>query len=299
MKNLFLIISVFFIFFMESSYTIYAFDKEDFFLYHIVTNIHKQIKYGVGKKNMFFPKEIIRNKVGNCGDYSILVFCKLLENNYKNIDNVCIETYDRRIHSLIQVRKKSNGKLAILDATLNIYYPNGVGTLVDNPKKSKYHLGTSSFTSYSNVSFWNSVKTITYLPYRDAFILRNIKRIVTRKSVFYNKPNNITALFDYDYKTYAATKSNLVNKINIKVEFKKKNRISSIVIYPYNVKNYPKKIKVKCDGTTIYNKSIFLVRNLIVINFYHHDMCSSLDFVFSDFQGQNRLLLRDMYIYGK
>jgi len=293
MKKIILIVVLF-------NLNLFAINNEDIFLSKLVNKIHKEIKYGVGKKDLFFSDEILKYGFGNCGYYSILVFNELLKNGYKDIDSVFLETYDGRKHNVIQVRKKSTHKLVTLDATTNVYYLNGIGLLVDEPKKYKQKIGESTIKAYSDYSFWNSIKKVWYFPYKDAFVLQNIKKIYTNNNLFYKIPNNVFAMFDYNYSTYAATKINLTGKIKFKVQFKKSNNITSIVIYPYSFTSYPKEVKLLCNDNVVYNNSdIQLRRNLIVINFIKKLKCNSITFILGKFKGQNRLLIRDIYIYGK
>jgi hypothetical protein len=100
-----------------------------------------------------------------------------------------------------------------------------------------------------------------------------------------------------------ATKTNAAKNVRLRFEFEKTNRISSLVIKPYDINNYPSKIKMTCiNGSAsnlIYNQKVRLKRSMIVLNLFGDDYCDKLEIDFSDFVGQNRLLIRDITIIGK
>lgn len=71
------------------------------------------------------------------------------------------------------------------------------------------------------------------------------------------------------------------------------------IVYPYDMQNYPAHLKIVCDGKTLTDTPAELKRGMIIYNFPNEDSCSNVQLGFSDFQGQKRLLIKDIYFYGK
>lgn len=129
--------------------------------------------------------------------------------------------------------------------------------------------------------------------------INKFRNIILNKEMFYESEIATSKIIDEDLNTYISQIEEKSKNAEIKFDFYKMTRLSSILIYPYDILHYPKKIKLICDDKLIYDNEIELKRGLIVVNFFGNDYCQQLDFIFSDFQGQDRLLLRDIYIYGK
>ncbi len=278
-------------------------NKELEVLYNYVKEIHNSISYGVGSNKCFFNDEIIKYGKGNCSHYSLMLARKLIVHGYK-MEIIAIKTYNKRIHSVVQTCLKTTGEKILLDATTGIVYLNSLGKILENPSLCSKVIGKSSLSVYSDFSFWSTVRTIQYIPYLGQLPLENIKRVEGQpKSAFYPKPNGINASLDLNYYTYTATKVNFSSPISILLQFSKMDRISSIVIEPYDINDYPSKIGILCqnDGrkTKIFDRKVKLVRGLIVINFPYGVRCKGIQIIFSDFVGQKRLLIRDIEIYGK
>lgn len=267
---------------------------------NITKEIHNSINYGVGSKEAFFNDEIVEYGEGHCGHLSLMLARKLISLDY-SFEIITIATYNRRDHSMVQVKSRNNdNNYFLLDPTTNLVYMHSVEDILKNPELSKNVLEKGVHESYSNIDFWSSVRQLQYIPYLGIGPLKNIKEIKTDEELFFSKPNDVSAIFDYSYNSYGATKTSSSKTVDINITFESQNRLSSIVIFPYSNEDYPKKVELKCDNKTIYkNDYIELKRSMIVINLQGDDNCQQLDFNFGNFQGQDRLLLRDIYIYGK
>lgn len=279
---------------------LFAFDKVDEYklMKSLVVKVHNSISIGNGNNRCVFNDEIIRYGEGHCGHFAKILVRELLKYGYDS-EIVSIITYNKRNHAMVQVKLK-NGKKILLDALSNIVYKYSIEEILLNTKLSQdKYFQNGNIKNYSNLSFFNTIKTLQFIPYIGTYILKNINNINVDDKLFFKKPNDIMSSFDYSYNTYSATKINASEKINLNIKFKDKDRISSIVIYPYSINDYPAKIKLNCDDITVFDQDIKLKRGMIVINFYANNKCNDLNFEFSDFKGQNRLLLRDIYIYGK
>jgi len=264
-----------------------------------VVKVHNLISPGLGNNSCVFNDEIIKYVQGHCGHFSKILVRELLKQGYES-EIVSIETYNKRNHAMVQVQLK-NGKYILLDALSNVVYKYSIEEILLNTKLSQdKYFQKRKIQSYSNLSFFNSIHKLQFIPYVGTFILKNISNVYVDDKLFFKIPNDVNSLFDYKYNSYAATRTNVSEKINVQVKFSKQNRLSSVVIFPYSNEDYPKKVELKYDGEIFYkNDFIKLKRSLIVINLEGNDYCQQLDFNFSDFQGQDRLLLRDIYIYGK
>ncbi|WP_457641504.1 hypothetical protein [Persephonella sp.] len=272
-------------------------------LKNLVDKVHKSIKYGIGKNDLVFRDEILEYGEGHCGHLVRILLTELLKKGYSNFDIVYISTYNKRIHTVMQIKLKKSPQIVTLDPTTNLVYPYSVEEILKNPFLSKNVIGTSKYPVYSDLNFWSTVRQVLFIPYYDAFPIKPEKVYTKHINSFFPPPHNIDALFDGNFSTYTATKTGSNTHISISAKLKKESRISSIVIYPYDEKNYPEKIKIMCkrisSSKIIFDSRIFLKRGIIVINLPEGPYCDNLEFNFSKFKGQNRLLIRDIYIYGK
>jgi len=268
-----------------------------------VKSVSSSIRYGVGAKEAMFNDEIIKTGVGNCGHYAIMLFRKLMSLGY-DVEIVSLETYNHRAHTLVQITSGETGKKIVADATTGLLYSHGVTEIVSNPELSREHIGKSRYPRYSDIDFWESIKSLRYFPYPAISMLDNIESLsLKNQRIFYETPHDIGALNDHNYDTYAATKEQAADQVTFVVTFKKRSRLSSIVIEPYSNELYPKHVAVACLDTDqmIFDDDIRLKRSLVVINIVDpaKQQCRRLRFSLSHFQGQNRLLIRDIYFLGK
>jgi len=296
-----LIIITFFIMSCFANSVLYDTKDEMLKLKEIVNSVHNSFKYGVGTMKAEFNDEIVKYGEGHCGHYSWMLLREFIKKGYEG-EIVSIITYNHRNHAMVEIERKSDKKKILVDATTNLVYSYGVEDILKKPSLSQDRIGQSTSPSYSDIDFWNSVKILRYYPYIGYLTVNNIKSITTKEAkVFYPKPNGIESAFDNKYNTYTATKMNQADNIVFSVDFKKENRLSSIVIEPYSNGIYPSKIKLYCNNKIIVNKTIKPKRGMLIINLVEPEQqyCKKLKFNFSDFQGQNRLLIRDIYFYGK
>ena len=256
-------------------------DKELKQLYKIVNKVHKSIRYGTGRKDALFTDEILKYGEGHCGHISRVLFRELTKKGYQP-EIISINTYNKRSHSMIQIKTKYGSKI-LLDATTNIIYTKSVNEIVDKPSLvEKNTIGKSKFIQFSNTDFWKSVRNIQFLPYLDAYIIKDIT----------NK-DKIVNLIDFRYLT--------LFKIGekIKIKFSKLHRLSSIVIYPLNSNIQKRAIEVFCYDkknikNSIYKSDLIDQRSLFTINLSGNDYCKELELDFS-----KSIRVRDIYIYGK
>lgn len=263
----------------------------------IVSKVHQSIDYGVGNTELLFADEIIGLGEGHCGHFSWLLSRELWKQGYKN-EIVLIITYNKRDHTMVQVTTNDNHTI-LVDATTNLVYKHSVQEILSDPKLSQDVVQKGVHKSYSDVDFWSSVETLRFTPYIGISPLNNIKKIVDKQHDFHVSPNDQNALFDFNYGTYGATQGKGEKEVALDVKFTKKNRMSSVVVYPYDMQNYPAHLKIVCDGKTLTDAPAELKRSMIIYNFPNEDSCSNVQLGFSNFQGQKRLLIKDIYFYGK
>lgn len=268
-----------------------------------VNKVSNSFQYGIGSMDTEFNDEIIKYGEGHCGHYSWVLLREFLKQGYSG-EIISITTYNHRNHAMVEIERKTDYKKILVDATTNLVYDYSVEDILKNPLLSKQRHGRSKSPTYSNLAFWGTIKTIRYLPYIGYKTLDNIQNIkVDNPNIFYKKPNGLYASFDKKYNTYTATKMSSSIKVNFEILFKKQNRLSSIVIEPYDINTYPSKLLLKCmdNNQIIYNNFLKIKRSLLIVNIVEpkKQYCKKLKFEFSDFQGQDRLLIRDIYFYGK
>jgi len=210
-------------------------DKELKQLYKLVNKVHKSIRYGTGRKDAFFTDEILKYGEGHCGHISRVLFRELIKKGYQP-EIISINTYNKRSHSMIQIKTKYGSKI-LLDATTNIIYTKSVNEIVDKP----------SLVEKNTIG--KSVRNIQFLPYLDAYIIKDIT----------NK-DKIVNLVDFRYLTLFK-----IGK-KIKIKFSRLHRLSSIVIYPLNSNIQKRAIEVFCYDKKIlkigYIKVILLIKDL-------------------------------------
>jgi len=260
----------------------------------MVTETNKMIIYGKGKKGLCFDDEIVNHKNGHCGDYAKLLLRKLIKKGF-DAEIVSIRTQNGLAHAMVEVNVEN--KKILLDATTNIVYRNSVLELMINPLLAKRSIGKSMFPMYSNVYFWEGVKTISFIP---VIKCKTIKIFSIKSKTKFYKDHKLSIVINGTTNTYAAGYKDIPTKISI--DFEKTSYLSSLLIVPYNYKNYPSSLQISCplNNKIIYkNENITLKRGVIPINFDDKIKCKHLDITFFSFKGQNRFLLRNIYLYGK
>lgn len=265
---------------------------------NVINKIHNILKNGEGYPDDLFIDELEKRREGHCGHFSLFFFRELIMHDY-SVEIINITTFDNRIHNVVQVKLKSSDRYIVVDPTSKIIYKNSIGELIANPSLSNNKIGNSEYEVYTSESFWKNIKFIKFDTFIEMQPINKFRNIILNKEMFYESEIATSKIIDEDLNTYISQIEEKSKNAEIKFDFYKMTRLSSILIYPYDILHYPKKIKLICDDKLIYDNEIELKRGLIVVNFFGNDYCQQLDFIFSDFQGQDRLLLRDIYIYGK
>jgi len=268
-----------------------------------VARVGTSIRYGTGTPEAEFNDEIVRRGEGHCGHYAAMLLREFLKLGYRG-EIVSVTTYNHRMHSLVQIRRKSDGKKILADATTGLVYAHSVEEIVGTPSLCREKTGRSRVPGYSGIDFWESVKSVTYLPFVGWRTIGRFRSVGTaEKGVFYPAPNGIAAVFDGDYDTYAATKARAAERVTVTAEFPTRSRLSSIVIVPYDNGTYPSRLSVVCEenNATVFRGGIRPDRGLLVVNIVdpRKQHCTRVRLTFSGFRGQKRLLVREIRFYGK
>lgn len=168
------------------------------------TKIHNSIKYGPGLPGPQNEKELLAYGEGHCGDYSYLLARELKKYGFNTRIVGIRSSYKNAAHSRVEV--KINGKWNVLDPTFNIFFPNSIQELIDNPDLVDFMQGIPSTTSaYNDKDFFRNAKYIEYVYDIDG-IDKNIATLgtITSETDFSILNYELSKMIDQNYITFSA-----------------------------------------------------------------------------------------------
>lgn len=154
---------------------------------NINDKVHNLLRYGEGILGSETARDLLAYGEGHCGDYSYLLYRELLKKEYFSRTVDITSTYHGSIHSLVEVR--IGDKWYTFDPTYNLYYPNNVQELVENPELVDEKVCKVKVNSY-----------------------------YTHKEFFAN-PTNINYIYNYDFRDNNVASLNTGVKVESKTEF--------------------------------------------------------------------------------
>lgn len=268
-----------------------------------LSTLYKEVGPGMmGRKyNLEFDK-LINYPNGSCSQQGYLLARKAKELGF-NAQQIGLFATSGANDVMVNVSDDINKYLFI--PSTGAYYKNSLWQILENLELSTKFLANKTEKEnvlnarnlYLTSSFFGNLEKIQMYQLNNYETnLLKLSSKVSSKNLF-EYPNNEKHLLDYQNKHYTAGKNNKGNQ-SIEYIFDNSVNIYRFYFQWYSNNDYAKKIKIKINDrqTLEFENSSKGLETEIVLPESIKEV-KKIEFIFSDFSGQNRLLLRQLGAY--
>lgn len=269
-----------------------------------LSTLYKEAGPGMmgGKYNLEFDK-LINYPNGSCSQQGYLLAKKAKELGFK-AQLVGLYSINNANDLMVNV-SYSDGKEYLFVPSAGAYYNNSIWKILDKPKLSNRfnsksttnELVNNNRSAYLNESFFKNISKIELnrLDYYEFNLLKKFEEVSSQN--LYDEPYDETHLLDNLNKYYTAGKENNKEQ-SIKYIFNNPINIYRFYFQWYSSNDYAKKIKIKINdeqNLEFENSSRGLETEIVLPESIKE--VKKIEFIFNDFSGQNRLLLKQLGAY--